>query len=258
MWTPLQPVKLPEESAAEINRNVSRAITFATERHAGQVRKGTVLPYIVHPLEVLCILSGMTTRSDILVAGVLHDTLEDTATTPEEIREIFGEAVLELVTFNSEDKSKSWQERKAHTIEELRLTRADKQMVVMADKVANLRSMRNDYHRVGEELWKRFNAPVEKQAWYFEGICDALSGLQYDSDTAPVYAELVNLCHELFMTYYTCGESLYRVSRSGAAFLFRRGADRWEPFDGGLPQGAAQVSKLQADATLCQWQQMQA
>ena len=89
---------------------LNEAIVFATERHAGQVRKGSGKPYIVHPLEVLTILTDMEAGADVLIAGVLHDTVEDTGTTIEEIRSRFGDAVADLVAGCSEDKSKSWEE----------------------------------------------------------------------------------------------------------------------------------------------------
>ena len=101
------------------NKKLNLAIEFATKKHNGQLRKGTLISYIVHPLEVMQILYSMRADTNLMIAGILHDTLEDTNTTPEEIKKLFGKDVLNLVESNSEDKSKTWCERKTHTIKEL-------------------------------------------------------------------------------------------------------------------------------------------
>lgn len=81
--------------------------------HEGQFRKGTKRPYIVHPLEVAKIVSTMTDDEEMISAALLHDTLEDCRqVTKEQIKEAFGERVLEMVRQESEDKSKTWVERK--------------------------------------------------------------------------------------------------------------------------------------------------
>ena len=86
---------------------IQKAIVFATLAHEGQCRKGTNIPYIVHPMEVMQILTANGCNETVILAGILHDTLEDTQTTPEDILHIFGQEVLDLVLGESEDKSKS-------------------------------------------------------------------------------------------------------------------------------------------------------
>lgn len=75
-------------------------------------------------------------------------------------------------------------------------------MLVMVDKVSNLRSIAADYRALGDELWKRFNAPVEKQAWYYSGVQDPLWDMQLDPDAAPVYWEMVGLYKDVFVKFY--------------------------------------------------------
>jgi len=94
------------------NQRLNNAINFAVKYHTGQLRKGTTVPYIVHPLESMQILQRMNGDTDLLIAGVLHDILEDTQATEEEIAQIFGSEVAHLVAAHSEDKSKTWEERK--------------------------------------------------------------------------------------------------------------------------------------------------
>ena len=184
----------PNGDCARLNR----AIVYAVEHHAGQFRKGSVLPYIFHPLEVMQLLQTMNADTNLLMAGVLHDTVEDTDATLEEIRELFGEDVAALVGHHSEDKSKTWQERKTHTI--LELAAADKrlQMLVLADKVANLRSTVTDFEKVGPALWNRFNAGFDKQKWYYTNLFDALKGLARYPECAKPVQEMETLCRRLF------------------------------------------------------------
>ena len=191
-----------EDNYKRENYLLEKAIHFATSKHAGQLRKGTTVPYIVHPLETMNILGAMKADTNLLIAGLLHDTVEDTDTNVEEIAESFGTDVAALVSGHSEDKSKTWEERKTHAIKELAESNRRMKMLVMADKVSNLRSIAADYRAIGDELWKRFNAPVEKQAWYYSGIQDSLWNMQLDPDAAPVYWEMVGLYKDVFVKFY--------------------------------------------------------
>jgi len=231
------------------NARLEKAIIFATELHSGQRRKGTIRPYILHPMETLEILNSMGADSNLLIAGVLHDTIEDTNATEEQIRAEFGDDVVELVCNHSEDKSKSWEERKQHAIEELECADKRLKMLVMADKVSNLRSMFRDYKRIGNQLWKRFNAPVEKQAWYYSGIQDALFGMQYEEDCADVYWEMVALFKELFVEFYhdVKKEMLYQVCKDGTAFSLKKGEIAWKPFKGEIPHTATRLTRASAE-----------
>lgn len=187
-----------ERTYIENNILLDKAICLAVERHSGQVRKGSATPYIVHPLETMSILVSAKAETTLLIAGVLHDTVEDTDTTLEEIADLFGNDVAELVSYNSEDKSKSWDERKKHTIDSLKNAPFNVKLLAASDKLSNLRSIAADYKAVGEDFWKRFNAPKEKQAWYYSGLCASLSDLANHSETRPMYSELLALYNEVF------------------------------------------------------------
>ena len=173
---------------------IHEAIEFAAVKHRNQVRKGTDTPYIVHPMEVMYILAGNGCDETVIAAGLLHDTVEDAGATLKEIEEKFGKKVADIVAAESEDKSKSWQERKQTTIDRLPDESFEAQLVCCADKLANVRSMFYDYQKIGEKLWERFNAPKEKIAWYYNGIVDALSVLEdYD-----MYQELKITVQKMF------------------------------------------------------------
>ena len=110
--------------------------------HDGQLRKGTNLPYIVHPLEVMNILLQMGADKKLMIAGVLHDTAEDTEATLADIEEIFGKDVADLVASHTEmDKSLPWRERKEIALEHLAKASKREQMLVLADKLSNIEAM---------------------------------------------------------------------------------------------------------------------
>ena len=114
---------------------IKRAIEVAVRAHEGQVRKGTQTPYIVHPLSVGIILAKAGAPDEVIIAGILHDTIEDTPVTFEQIGETFGETIANLVKGASEsDKSLPWEERKQHTIDSLAFASIEVLLVICADE----------------------------------------------------------------------------------------------------------------------------
>ncbi len=157
-----------------VNVTLQKAIIFATLKHKSQTRKGTDIPYIVHPMEVMQILTAMGMNEKTIIAGILHDTLEDTGTKPEEIKELFGEDVLCLVQSESEDKSKTWKERKQRTIDEIKTSSLEVCAVCLADKLSNVRSIYRDRCEIGEKIWERFNASKKESEWYYTSIAESI------------------------------------------------------------------------------------
>lgn len=167
---------------------IDQAIQFAAVKHAGQLRKSTAVPYISHPFAVGMLLQQAGHEAEVVAAGILHDTLEDTSATADEVRAQFGAIVLGLVEAASEpDKSLPWEERKRHTMS-LLVQRSDAELaVIIADKLHNLRSIRLDIERHGEKVWARFNRGREQQAWYYQGIVHAVKERQAQ---VPLIVEL--------------------------------------------------------------------
>jgi (p)ppGpp synthase/HD superfamily hydrolase len=163
---------------------IEDALEHAARAHSGQLRKGTKTPYIVHPVEVGIMLIKSGFSDEITAAGILHDTVEDTGTTLEYIRQNFGEAVAKIVEGCSEpDKSLSWEERKEHTLEYLKTAPIEVKIVSCADKLNNLRSMAVEFNRIGDDVYKRFRRGAEKQRWYFSGLVKSLCSeqtMEYD------------------------------------------------------------------------------
>ncbi|MBQ2680497.1 MAG: bifunctional (p)ppGpp synthetase/guanosine-3',5'-bis(diphosphate) 3'-pyrophosphohydrolase [Eggerthellaceae bacterium] len=160
------------------------AVAFAAQKHAGKYRKGSKLPYIVHPMEAAAICASFTDDVEVLAAAVLHDVVEDAGVTVGEIEERFGGRVAAIVAGESEDKREglppadTWKVRKLEGIEHVR--NADDigvKMVCLGDKLSNIRSIQRDYEVLGDALWQRFNQkdPAE-HAWYYSAIADVLEG----------------------------------------------------------------------------------
>jgi len=162
------------------------AIGLALRKHEGQFRKGTRFPYIIHPLNVFRLLlmeqaNDPEISDDVIIAGILHDAVEDTDMTLEQIETEFGSEVRRLVGTASEpeklkndpDQKETWKERKLHTIEQLRVLDRAAKILSCCDKLDNARSMNEDYAMVGNELWDRFNAPKDDIFWYYRGCMKA-------------------------------------------------------------------------------------
>lgn len=171
---------------------VDKAIAFATKAHEGQVRKGTSRPYIVHPVEVGDIVAKMTDDEEVIAAAVLHDTIEDCdGVTEEVIRKEFGERVASMVAHESEDKTKSWRERKSTTIERLKVAPLELQYIGLADKLSNMRDIDRDYPIYGEELWNRFRMKDKNViGWYYKEIMKSLESLK-GMEAYEEYCQLV-------------------------------------------------------------------
>ena len=155
---------------------IHESIIFASEAHNGQLRKGTQLPYIIHPLEVAQILSSAHASKEAIVAGILHDTLEDTNVTCYDLTCRFGTEVTSLVTACSNFCTGSWRIRKQNTITKLETTQNQNvALILCADKISNLRSIVYDIKAVNQKIWDRFSAPKEDILWYYEQLGTVIS-----------------------------------------------------------------------------------
>lgn len=151
-------------------KSITETINLVTILHDGQYRKKTEIPYISHPFGVMTLLlrNGITDES-ILKTALLHDTLEDTKYTVTDLEEDFGEDIANYVKHLSEDKSKSWLERKSHTINHINVIPEVSKWVLIADKVNNLEMNQIEFEQ--DKLnWDKFNKGKVCQEWYFKSI----------------------------------------------------------------------------------------
>jgi (p)ppGpp synthase/HD superfamily hydrolase len=153
---------------------IEKARSLAMKAHSGQTRKLSPIPYFSHTEGVAQILCEAGLAPEVIAAGYLHDTVEDTDVTIEEIGIKFGPQVANLVAGNTEDKTKSWEERKAHTIQELKTASFEVKCLVAADKLDNLRSLIEESKNSSKDMWSLFARGKDKQSWYYKGIANAL------------------------------------------------------------------------------------
>lgn len=178
---------------------VDKAAEFAIRAHQNQRRKISNLPYILHPMEVASIASTMTNDEEVIAAALLHDTVEDTTVTLDEIEEAFGPYITKLVQSETEDKMKNrsasdtWQKRKEDSLIELRDSE-DRNIKILwlSDKLSNMRSFYRGFLREGDAIWEHFHEknPM-KQQWYYRCVAEYTNELN-DQVAWLEYNELLN------------------------------------------------------------------
>lgn len=175
-----------------------RAAQFAIEAHSGTERRGKGHPYILHPMEAAAIVASITNDPEMLAAAILHDTVEDTDVTIEQIRELFGDRVAKMVADETavRPEGSTWRDRKQLQLDKLFAAPHDSKVVSLGDKLSNMRGIAHDYLETGDSLWSRFHAPNGKSdiEWYYRGLADALAELS----EIPAYQEFVCLMNLTF------------------------------------------------------------
>lgn len=155
-----------EELTSEM---LHKAVVFAAQAHRHHLRKGTQVPYVTHPFLVMRILDRLGFDEQVLAAALLHDVLEDTPTTFDELRREFGERVAVLVQSVSETKVDKlgrqipWELRKSEKVENLRTAPLEAKAIALADLLDNFHMTYLDERSIGPSVWQRFNAPREKR-----------------------------------------------------------------------------------------------
>lgn len=180
---------------------LDRAIIFAVKAHAGTERRGKGFPYIVHPMEAMEIVSTMTADQELLAAAALHDTVEDTGVTVEQLREEFGDRIAELVASESDtidegvSEEESWRLRKEAGIRRLSRATRDEKIVALGDKLSNMRAIARDYAEQGEAFWNIFHAKDPKEhAWRYRALADAMRELE----GTAAFSEFESLIEKVF------------------------------------------------------------
>ena len=176
---------------------LDRAIEFTVRAHAGTERRGKGFPYVVHPMEAMAIAATMTADQEVLAAAALHDVVEDTDVTREDIRSQFGERVARLVDTESDRPGQQgdWRSRKEDSLKRLAEASRDEKIVALGDKLSNMRAIARDYTTKGEVFWDLFRIKDKSvHAWRYHALADALSSL---SDTYA-YQEFKFLVDRIF------------------------------------------------------------
>lgn len=179
-----------------------KAVVFATIAHSGMTRKGGHIPYLAHPMEAAAIVAEMTDDEELIAAAVLHDVVEDTEVTLQEIRKYFGDRIAYYVDGETEDKRRdlppesTWMVRKQETIAFLS-GQADRnaRMLALADKLSNMRSIERDEDAIGTRLWDRFHQKDKAMhGWMYRQVAEALRELE----DYPAWKEYDRLIRQVF------------------------------------------------------------
>lgn len=176
---------------------LDRAILFAVRCHSGVERRGKGFPYIVHPMEAMAIAATMTADQEVLAAAALHDVVEDTEVTLDDLRTQFGDRIARLVDTESDrlEKGLDWRTRKEESLRRLKGASRDEKIVALGDKLSNMRAIARDYTSKGEVFWDLFHVKDKSvHAWRYRSLLDALSDL---SDTYA-YQEFEFLVNRIF------------------------------------------------------------
>ncbi len=162
-----------------MSEKINKAIKFAVDSHSEQVRKITNQPYILHCLEVSAIAASITNNEDVIVAALLHDTVEDTSVTIDTIREKFGDGVANLVVSDTENKrenlpkSETWLIRKTETLNNLKNSNVEHKIIWVSDKLSNIRSIYLTWQKEGDKVFDYFHQHDKKMhKWYYSTILD--------------------------------------------------------------------------------------
>lgn len=177
---------------------IYKAIHTAIKAHENQRRKLDNDLYVAHPLEVGVVLAKHNMPDEVIVAGILHDTVEDTAMTLEQIEIDFGPHVAQYVKFCSEtNKCDPWKIRKLDYLSNLDAAPIEVLYIVCADKLTNIQSISRNLEVSDASIWLKFNAGYDDQKWYYTAILEKLSPI---SD------------HALYKTLETVVQSVFNIT----------------------------------------------
>ena len=179
---------------------VTQAAVFAANAHDGATRKGSGIPYIVHPMEAASIAATLTDDPHVVAAAVLHDVMEDCGVSFEELRARFGERVATLVRDESQsegpDSRAPWSRRKREAVRRLARGSRDAKIICLSDKLSNMRAIYRDVLREGDAVFLRFNQHDKRQhAWYYRSCAALMEG---ELGQTMAFAELSRLIALVF------------------------------------------------------------
>jgi (p)ppGpp synthase/HD superfamily hydrolase len=178
------------------------ALAYATAAHAGQVRKGTSIPYITHPVAVAALVREFGGDHDQIIAALLHDVVEDCGITIDKIESRFGPRIASIVDSctdgipdNTGNKA-AWRLRKETYIHHLLTADTDTLLVSVCDKIHNARCIRDDLAAIGPDVFDRFTAGYEGTRWYYDALLEV-----FETRLGPAAPVVIALRDALEKTY---------------------------------------------------------
>ena len=191
----------PKEVITNMNKDyldlIDYAIYFATKAHTGQKRKSEPeVDMIFHPFTVGMILQRADANTNTVIAGILHDVVEDTNFKLEDIQQEFGKEIAQIVFEVSENKVLPWKERKIDAINKIKTASLEGKLVECADKIHNLETLYALLKERGEEIWDTFNKPKEEQQWYYTVMYQAV--IENTKEENPLFDRYKEILNKIF------------------------------------------------------------
>ncbi len=191
----------------KLTPTIERAIKKASILHGGQTRRSEEdLPYVTHLFSVAALLSAYAPREDVIVAGLLHDTLEDTPYTGDALEKEFGARVREMVETVTEatyeekkDEVFNWRARKERYLRKLEKANAGALMISAADKIHNIQSLIDGHRKHGDKLWDMVKMKPKQQLWFFGEVLAILED-RLESDIVDHFRREYEEAVSLFTT----------------------------------------------------------
>jgi len=169
---------------------IEKATELAMHAHDGQLRKEAALPYIVHPIEVALILARHGFSDTVVAAALVHDVVEDSPVTTDDVRRELGGEVAALVAQITHDDSLSWDEKKKAYVESVRVASNEVKAISIADKIANARSLIAAANEQGAAVWRHFSRGRDKKIW-FEELMLEMFRKDWHHQMVEEYAQLI-------------------------------------------------------------------
>lgn len=183
---------------------IEKALAFALEAHSGAKRKISLMPYILHPMEVGAIAASVTKDEEVIAAAILHDVVEDTTFTIEDVHSRFGKRIAALVASETENKREdlkpeaTWRVRKEESLAALEVSDRDGKIIWLSDKLSNMRSIAREYAARGNEVWRHFHEhDPAMHCWYYTEIAkltrelgDTLAWQEYTDLICKVFGDI--------------------------------------------------------------------
>jgi (p)ppGpp synthase/HD superfamily hydrolase len=185
------------------------ALVLAARAHGDQVRKVGNVPYITHVVHVSAILRRHGYPEDLVIAGLLHDVVEDSDVPLDQIEADFGPVVAEIVGALSERKmegsvKRPWETRKAEMLEQVRQASSEAVAVKAADTLHSTRTLSADLHRMGPSVWRNFSRGPEPSLQYYQSVAALVRQQLGDR---PLVAELEEAINDLEQAIANSGDS---------------------------------------------------
>lgn len=185
-----------------LSSKFEQAIHYAVLIHAGQIRKGTGIPYLAHLLGVASIALEYGGTEVEAIGALLHDAGEDAGGSGriEDIRQRFGNAVADIVQGCTDTEivpKPDWRKRKEDYIAQLPKASRSVRLVSASDKLHNARAILRDYRTHGNELWSRFTGGKNGTLWYYRALVSAFTKGEKKAKKNELIAELNRVVSEI-------------------------------------------------------------